>query len=126
MSEHSVEGGKIKRLSVSQIETFDPITPFGCNRRWWFKYVAHMPDPGSAATGLGTQVHAEIERYLKTGENCLGKIALEGKHLIDAIKPHALLVEHEMKPGELDLLGIPFAGKIDVVCDNGLVDWKTS
>jgi hypothetical protein len=126
---HSVENGIIKRLSVSQVEKFDPTTPFGCNRRWWLRYVARLPEPQDASQELGEQVHAQIEHYLKTGEDGLGPIARAGKHLMPAPGPD-LIIEHSIGGTELTALGIPFSGRIDLLNPREtpleVLDWKTS
>jgi hypothetical protein len=67
--EHSVQGGKLLRVSVSQIKTFDDTKPEGCNRKWYYERVLHRPRKKFAFQELGTRVHAQIEQFLKTGQN---------------------------------------------------------
>ena len=46
-------------VSVSQFKTF-----WSCPRMYWYKYPMGVPDPGSASTKLGSQMHAVAEKYL--------------------------------------------------------------
>ncbi len=97
-------------------------------RKWWFKYVAHIPEPSGPAQQIGTQLHGEIERFLKTGENGLGKIALSGREHIDEVRnENVRLVEHRFD-GELHAESIPLIGYIDVVLPTRaqILDWKTT
>lgn len=136
---HTVEDGRINRLSVSQVEKFDPVSSvWGCNRRWWFRYVARLEEPQTVSQAEGIRLHEQIEHYLKTGQDVLGPLACSGRSFIPA-PGSGLLVEHEIPEGTLKALGIPFAGRIDVVnlrdlrqTEDGtegeieLVDWKTT
>lgn len=74
--------GKLQYLSVSQIAKFDESEYAGCNRRWWFRYIAGLPEPEFKFQELGTKVHSQIEHYLASGEDVLGAIARAGKHLL--------------------------------------------
>ncbi len=48
-------------LSASQLRTSDE-----CLRKWAFKYLAELPDPGSAAAQLGKDCHTAWESWLKS------------------------------------------------------------
>ena len=61
---------RLNYLSVSQLKTASL-----CLRKWWLKKVAGLEEPKSAALEIGTEVHAQLEHYLKTGEDVLGEIA---------------------------------------------------
>jgi hypothetical protein len=113
------------KLSPSQIEAFDPDTTWGCNRAWWFKYVQKIQGPPDASQQLGTDVHAQIEHYIKTGQNVLGKIAMSGKAIIDGIKLLNPVIEGDISyPFGEDLM----RGRVDVrlVSPPRIVDWKTT
>lgn len=116
------------RLSASQLASFDPRTTWGCNRRWWFRNIAGRSEPQNRGQEQGEQVHAEIEHYLKTGVNGMGPIAMSGFEYMPPPMEPGMGVEHVIQDGELDALGVPFAGKIDVWRPGipEIIDWKTS
>jgi hypothetical protein len=104
-------------LSVSQVQTFDPSTYGGCNRKWYFGYVLKIPSPQTQSQKTGEDGHKRIEHYLKTGEDVLGILERAGKHFMPAPKVR-LLLEHPIHGGKGLLLtagGVPFKGYIDVV-----------
>ncbi len=75
-----------KRLvwsSVSQIAKFNPVED-GCNLRWFYRYRMGWAEPPKAANDNGIKVHSQVEFYEKTGSDVLGKVALQGKHLLPA------------------------------------------
>lgn len=146
--------GVLRYLSVSQLDKFDERVDGGCERRWWFRYVARKPEPERAPAKLGTQIHAQIEHYLKTGQDTLGPLARAGSRFIP--RPGSdLLVEYpfgrlwEHAPAGyhgpvvslLSAGGVPFVGKVDLLHTRGfwlddegverlepgvpeIVDWK--
>lgn len=116
----TVVDGQIRRLSVSQVSIFDPNQYAGCNRRWWFRYVAGIKEPETAAQQKGTDIHAGIKHYLKTGEDVLPMIVRVGKHIIPEPGPD-LLVEHEFTIENRLLVadGVPFVGAIDLAHRRG-------
>lgn len=145
----------LRYTSPSQMERFDPDAEGGCERKWWFRYRARIPDKKTKAKDLGTQVHAQVEHYLKTGEDVLGELARAGKRFIPLPGPD-LLVESECGvpawPGplaapvmsELRTADVPLVLKIDLMHRRGFFltedgelvaepgptvevrDWKTS
>lgn len=141
-----VAAGKvIERLSVSQIETFDASTTWGCPRKWWFKHVAKVPDgPPDVAQDTGTKMHKRIERYilanllirarppkrpgrrtaLARGEG-LQPLELAGKGYIDEVIERCIGVEYHFD-GELRACGIPLQGYIDVLLPDEVRDWKST
>lgn len=121
----AVDGGKVRYLSASQLTSFDAGSYAGCARRWWFKNVARRPEGRTIATDLGTKVHAQIEHYLRTGEDVLGEIARAGKRFIPRPGPD-LMIEvgfGELRGGEvaspLASAGVPFVGRIDLMHRRG-------
>jgi hypothetical protein len=130
----SVVDGVLKQLSISQINTFwdkGGTSKEGCNRRWYFGKVMRMPEPQTAAQELGTRIHSQIEHYLKTGENGLGKEALPG--LIHLPPPKApTLAEYPLEDaGEWMVDGVRFTGSIDALDPRDptrphLYDWKST
>lgn len=143
----AVKDGKLRYLSVSSVTTADTSQDGGCLRKWYLEKVVRLPRPTTRSQELGTRVHAEIEHYLKTGEDVLGPVARIGKHLL----PPPRTVETERAIGldgkggfrnDLVALGIPFVGFVDAVNLSGrhldpegveraddapeMLDWKTS
>ena len=127
----------LAKLSVTAVETFDPNTPFGCNRKFHFQYVQGIKPPPDSSLELGSAVHTSIENYLRTGVNGLHPVALSGKHLIDPYLEREIDIERWFDgTGQhgVPLLaeGIPFVGKIDLIARGGpdghheILDWKTS
>lgn len=110
----AVVDGQVKYLSPSQIVTADPDSYGGCLRRWWFAKVAGKKEPTSKAQAAGTEGHAQIESYLRTGKLDLGPHALAGKRFIPEPGPD-LLIEHAIDDGTLFAAGIPVVGFIDLV-----------
>lgn len=147
----AIEGGEIKRLSVSQVQTFDPSQDGGCPRKWFAEKKLGRKPPATKAQVAGTEGHRQIEHYLKTGEDVLGPIVRAGKHFLPdpyidghlAVETGAIAVEQPFT-GELEASGVPFVGSIDLVNASGeyadeqgerraqadgeveVVDWKTS
>lgn len=78
----AVENGKIRFLSVSQVQAYDPTQEGGCPRRWAFRYIWGKKEPTTIALALGTQCAQEGEQYLKTGQDVLSSIMRAGKHLL--------------------------------------------
>lgn len=103
-----------------------------CNRRWFFDHVREMRDTkGSAATDLGKEVHADIERALRDNQE-LSHPLLRANTFIDRVRRLAragmeMRIEHEFYDHELPALGF-----IDLVLIDRpgkavyIIDHKTS
>lgn len=126
---------KINYLSVSQLKSAAYWTPGGCLRKWWYKKIAGLEEPERASLQIGTEVHAQLEHYLKTGDDVLGDIARLALPYLP--KPdRALYLEHpitaSVRPISGALLeadGIPLVGfidRIDPLLRPKVVDYKTS
>lgn len=111
----SVIDGVIQYLSPSQLNTADHRQYGGCLRRWHWRYVSRKPEPTTASQSAGTEMHSQIEHYLKTGENVLGPLAMSGKRFIPE-PGHDLLIEHAIHLPDplLTAAGIPVHGFIDL------------
>jgi hypothetical protein len=144
----SIVDGRIRYVSVSQLEKFDAESYAGCPRRWWFSYVAGKPEPEIKAQRLGKQVHSQLEHYLLTGENVLGPLTLAGFRFLP--KPKMVEVELSIATFDdgqivsgLDCADIPVVGYVDCVNASGAsendagesvlepdvveaIDWKTT
>lgn len=55
----------IIKTSASAIESFDDSTPFGCERRWYFKSVMKLPEPARENLLLGTNLHCISDESVK-------------------------------------------------------------
>nr|WP_216669112.1 PD-(D/E)XK nuclease family protein [Corallococcus exiguus] len=97
-------------MSVSQLRKFAL-----CERAWFFAKVLRLPERPLKARDLGTAVHAQLEHYLRTGEDVLGAIAAAGKHLLPVAGPDLLVEEHFGQPSPLFADCIPLTGYIDLV-----------
>lgn len=134
----SVIDGEIQYFSASSLTTGDPDSADGCLRKWYYEKVEGKKPPSTTAQELGTQIHAEIESYLRTGVNALGPLAARGKPMLPDPGPD-LMIEHDIMvaPGAapadatlddapLRILGIPVVGYIDLLhgrCTNkGVAD----
>jgi hypothetical protein len=121
---HSVEDGKIRALSVSQLKTAHL-----CLSRWGFERVLRIPGKRFKSQDLGIAVHARLEAYLKTGVDALGEIERPGLKYLP-LPGSGLLVEHRFdgtdrdtpfdpSRAKLHAAGIPLDGFIDVVNTRG-------
>lgn len=120
----------ITSISPSSINAFDSRTTFGCERRWWYKYVAKKPEPVMPHLERGVKLHALIEKYLKGepiegGEGEEYGLFLAGQHMIDLVKPKVKQVEAPVS-GLIADVPISSMSKCDVVLTDGILDWKTS
>lgn len=133
MATKSVQNGVLLRVSPSAITTWE-----SCQRKHWYKYVAGIPEPEPEPGGplaTGTQIHAEIEDWLKDGKApehpSVVQFATEGG-LRAASAGGGLLVEHP-KDYALGILaaGVPVAGRIDFLDASDpervtITDWKST
>ncbi len=119
----TVENGIVRFLSPSGIERGDPSgNGGGCLRKWFYRYVLRWKEAERDWQTLGKQCHNEIEHYLTTGEEVLGRIAMAAKPYIPAPDPakKRLLVEFDIGMGNLNLVslraaGVPIIGYTDVI-----------
>ncbi len=111
---NAVENGEIQYLSVSQVTTANQ-----CLRKWFFEKVLRKRPPQTKSQGVGTALHEDIERYLKTGVNALGPLAMTGKHLLPEPGPD-LWVEQPIDALGLTLDGIRFIGAMDLLHTRGI------
>lgn len=125
--------GMLISSSASAITTFDDTTPFGCQRKSWFEVRAGLKGQPTKSLAKGDEVHKQIEHYLTTGQDALGKEARAGKGIIDEMKTHYPVFQIERWLTSFEIAGVKIRGKIDftgrVVGDpsiKAIVDWKTS
>ena len=137
----------MKSVSASQIEAFDPETPFGCNRKWYLDRKMPRVEKTDPALINGDAVHQSLERYLKGGlQGELHDFVVNAPGAVpwlEAVRPRVKLIEQwicevgtDDKPlengwSDLYLAGVPVHGKIDWVAvkegyDLELGDHKTT
>lgn len=137
-----VVDGQIRYFSPSSLALADHEQFGGCLRRYWFKYVQGKKEPEGKAQELGTRVHAEIENFLKTGQNALSRHALAGAQFVAPFVRQSVLIEHSINDGLLTAAGVSVIGYIDLVNGSGyyvdplgqlreeqaieVKDWKTT
>jgi len=123
---------RINYLSVSQLKSARL-----CLRKWYLKKVVGLDEPMRASLELGTLVHAQLEHYLKTGENTLGEIAAAALPYLPEPKTslgYEVAITETVRPvikSKLTADGIPLVGFIDRIDQRPgrairVVDYKTS
>lgn len=118
------------KTSASAIESFDDSSPFGCQRRWFFKSVLKVPEPPRDNLTLGTNLHSAVENFLIKGAP--GEMTPEVQRLFHAIKAEVIRVRDEgfiALEHPIDFMmadDVRIIGRIDVLRKNGPLDWKTS
>lgn len=127
----SVEGGVLKVISPSSINKFDASAPFGCQRRWWYRYVQGLDEPQSGNQFLGESLHALIEARLtqqeinmQTDPEAKG-LYLAGETMIEDVAKRRIIAVEASVLG-YSLAGVKVQGYCDVVTEDGIIDWKTS
>ena len=110
--QRTVEGGVLKRLSVSQVAQFDPAAG-GCPRKWWFQRVARREEPPSRFQELGTALHAEVEKYQKTGDaGALGPVTQAAASLLPPPRHPLVLSEVPFGGAALSSRGVPGVSRL--------------
>lgn len=101
-------------LSASQFQTFQR-----CKRKWAFTYIDGEVSPGSAATEFGSEVHAVIEHYLKTGEwkgaDDAVACAKQGAHMLPEPKDRTIGVEEQMLVSLSKKPSVKLIGYVDLI-----------
>jgi len=122
----SCVGGVWQHCSASQLKSYRE-----CARRWWWGSVQGLRSPDTAATGLGRDVHAELEAYLKTGAlptSPIARAALE----VAGPRTDADTAEVPLEGPTLTIEGVTWKGYIDRLrrpVDRSpprVTDWKTT
>jgi hypothetical protein len=114
--------------SVSSVELFER-----CPSRWFYRYVQGIKEPFSAAAKEGEAIHEQLEHFLATGNDVLGRTARAGLHLlpspgVDLLVEHGLNDRPRPKPVNgrrvhwfapedslVRAADVPFVGFIDLV-----------
>lgn len=128
-----IENGVVQVISPSMLDSFDASTPFGCERRGWFKYVAGLKEPQSDNMVLGEQLHSTLEKML-TGQpvgevpSIVETLVKQSASWIAGIEKRIVGVEAPMPEG-FTVQGIPVSprSRCDAVTDEpSIIDWKTT
>lgn len=127
----SVKDGKLIKASPSLINSFDATTPFGCERRGWFKYVDGRKEPTTGNQSLGVELHRLNAEFLLGREvKSETPAALELFRLghttlreLRALHREAVQVEH---PISTELAGVDISGFCDFSARGDVYDWKTT
>jgi RecB family exonuclease len=104
----------LKRVSASQVETYKT-----CPRKWYFQSILKIPQIETEALKNGTEIHAEIEKYLLTGiidqsSKWYKLVEMAQPHLPKAPVTTDIKVEHWIEQPTYD--GGPlWVGKIDMI-----------
>ena len=113
----SIENGTVRYFSATQLKIAD-----GCLRSWHWQYVAKKPKRESASFEIGRVVHAELERYVRDGVDCLGPIARSALPFLRQ-KPLWSSVQVEQEVTGVILAGVKLVGKIDLSFEYGGHSW---
>lgn len=120
----AVLSGRLMYVSPSAISRHA-----NCKRSWWFRYVQGLKDPPGKSAIAGTEGHARIERYLKTGK--LAELSDREWPAVQFMpKPlcHPPLFHVECSVSGLAANGIPIVGYMDLIDDSDttpvITDWK--
>jgi chemotaxis protein histidine kinase CheA len=126
----SIESGVIRKLSPSMMDCFDDTTPFGCQRRFVFRYVYGYKEPMNETLGDGVALHEMNKVYLQDNKLLISVQKYTdwfnaGKSYLDSIRPRIVAVEADVR---MLVAGIPIheMSKCDVVMNDGIIDWKTT
>lgn len=129
----TIVDGELQFASPTSLTLADPDSE-GCFRKFWYQVLRGIKSPPTKSQQIGVDLHAEIERYLLTGEKRLSSLALSGLHAIpDPIPPGApagtkpgsdLGIELDIGGGSLAVApvradGLPVVGYIDLVHERG-------
>lgn len=114
----------ISYVSASQITTFRD-----CPRKWYFNKIVGIETPSTAATELGSAVHAALEDYLVAGgelpDSEAGQIAASGLHLLPRgrVEVEVSLADMPLRDSPVDVVGF-----VDAIYPDAhhLLDHKTS
>jgi hypothetical protein len=119
--------GSVRFLSVSALEMADMDAAAGCLRKWWYAFLQGIREGPSPAKDRGDKLHAEVARYLRTGDRNLSSQVLVGLGAGMIPRPgDDLGVEYDMVPdlaegssglelAALRVATIPMVGAIDLM-----------
>jgi len=119
----AVVNGELQFTSISQLEKSDPNSEGGCLRRWFIRYVLRQKEDDTEQMAAGGEIHEQIDRYVTTGEDVLGRVASAARPFIPRRGADLRAELQIYKPGTdqavLTCAGVPVTGKIDLVHTRG-------
>lgn len=120
----AVENGEVRFFSPSALMKSDPRAG-GCPLKWWYRFVRRIKEPETTKYDEGLKLHAELERYQRTGDRNLSALALSGLHMVPTGPD--LIVEapiHRVVGKRIESLlyadGVPVIGFVDHVNRRGI------
>lgn len=127
-----IDGGTPNaRLNYTSVSALQKLR--GCRRKYALRYVSRLPDPPGKGAQRGTEGHARIKHYGLTGENVLDpleQLAID-KGFLPRDPLHPRFEWEREFDGDINLLGVPLVGAIDLVEVAGpeamsatITDWK--
>jgi hypothetical protein len=114
----------LRYTSASAIAAFNHGEYGGCHTRWWRRYVGGEKEPKGKALDLGLDIHDQLEHYLATTTDALGKIARPGKRFLPVPGPdlgvevpidEGKVTVDGIIPGGYTLAGVSIVGSIDLL-----------
>ncbi|TXH10173.1 MAG: hypothetical protein E6R04_05950 [Spirochaetes bacterium] len=128
----TVTDGRLTRASASLLNSFDPSTPFGCERRGWFKYVAGKTEPQTGNQELGVALHKMNEQFLLGKEpepSIASELFEKGRLYLKNLRAAGVAMSIEA-PIATEIAGVPFDGFCDLSLSTPIlgqiIDWKTT
>lgn len=128
----TVTDGRLTRASASLLNSFDPSTPFGCERRGWFKYVAGKAEPQTGNQELGVALHKMNEQFLLGKEpepSIASELFEKGRLYLKNLRAAGVAMSIEA-PIATEIAGVPFDGFCDLSLSTPIlgqiIDWKTT
>lgn len=124
-----VQNGVLLRSSPTSIVSFDSSSPFGCQRRWWYRTVMGLSEPSSPAQEFGSKLHALFEHFLEPArpkpevDAQMMRAFNSARWALDSLKPRVRTVE---EPIRIELCGVELNARMDFTTDRGVGDFKTS
>lgn len=128
----TVTDGRLTRASASLLNSFDPSTRFGCERRGWFKYVAGKAEPQTGNQELGVALHKMNEQFLLGKEpepSIASELFEKGRLYLKNLRAAGVAMSIEA-PIATEIAGVPFDGFCDLSLSTPIlgqiIDWKTT
>lgn len=107
----SVVDGQLMWTSATGITTADPQSYGGCSRKWYYDQVEGKKGPATRAMLAGTELHTEIESYLRGRGSLQSPLALAGRAFIPQ-PGNSLLIEQPIHFTTRD--GVQIYGHVDL------------
>ncbi len=117
----AIQDGVVRWVSQSLLNVADHDTVGGCLRKIYFERVMGFRQPASKSADRGVALHAEIEFYMRTGQDVLSPFTRAAKWAIPTLttdieveKPIIEGAGGQITKVHLTADGVPVAGHVDV------------